>query len=335
MKNRNTNVIVGVIIVVLAVCVCAAIGATASIIIAGNSLVSIPTSLPAVDIASTALAETAAVAQIIVPGSLTSPAPTSPPEPTFTPQPTYTFLPTYTFPPIDTPRAAAITLPPPALPTTAFQTIALPDCIPPQTPQVGQVTEIVDGDTIHVLIDGRDFSVRYIGMDTPENTTEHEVLGPEASDFNRALVANQTVVLYRDQSETDRYDRLLRYVFVGDKFVNAELVRAGFAEAKEYPPDTACAALLYQAMLGAQQAGIGLWGIVAAVPSLTPIPAQPTLSSSSGCLIKGNINSEGEKIYHMPGMRDYNRTIIDESKGERWFCTEQEAIAAGWRRAMQ
>ena len=52
-------------------------------------------------------------------------------------------------------------------------------------------------------------------------------------------------------------------------------------------------------------------------------------------LIKGNINSKGEKIYHMPGMRDYNRTSIDESKGERWFATEAEARAAGWRKAMR
>ena len=186
------------------------------------------------------------------------------------------------------------------------------------------------------MINGRDYPVRYIGIDTPENTSENELLGPEASEFNRALVENQTVLLYRDQSETDRYDRLLRYVFVGDKFVNAELLRAGFAEAKEYPPDTACAVYFGQIMFGARQARIGLWGIATIIPSLTPIqvqPAPPTVSS--GCRIKGNINSEGVKIYHMPGMRDYNKTIIDESKGERWFCTEQEAVAAGWRKAMQ
>lgn len=52
-------------------------------------------------------------------------------------------------------------------------------------------------------------------------------------------------------------------------------------------------------------------------------------------LIKGNINSKGEKIFHAPGQRDYKKTIIDESKGERWFKTESEAIEAGWRKAQR
>ena len=50
-----------------------------------------------------------------------------------------------------------------------------------------------------------------------------------------------------------------------------------------------------------------------------------------GCMIKGNINKKGEKIYHCPRWRDYDKTIIDEEHGERWFCTEDEARSAGWR----
>ena len=60
-----------------------------------------------------------------------------------------------------------------------------------------------------------------------------------------------------------------------------------------------------------------------------PAFAQP---SSKQCLIKGNVNSKGERIYHPPGCRYYNATVIDPNRGERWFCTENEAIAAGWRR---
>jgi len=52
-----------------------------------------------------------------------------------------------------------------------------------------------------------------------------------------------------------------------------------------------------------------------------------------GCLIKGNISSSGEKIYHVPGGSSYAKTQIDTSKGERWFCTEQEAQDAGWRKS--
>lgn len=56
---------------------------------------------------------------------------------------------------------------------------------------------------------------------------------------------------------------------------------------------------------------------------------------NDNCLIKGNISSSGEKIYHMPGGQYYDRTSINESKGERWFCSEQEAKDAGWRRSMR
>ncbi|MFC3118726.1 thermonuclease family protein [Jhaorihella thermophila] len=52
-----------------------------------------------------------------------------------------------------------------------------------------------------------------------------------------------------------------------------------------------------------------------------------------GCVIKGNISRGGRRIYHVPGQRDYDRTRISPSKGERWFCSEAEAQAAGWRRA--
>ena len=56
--------------------------------------------------------------------------------------------------------------------------------------------------------------------------------------------------------------------------------------------------------------------------------------ASNGCLIKGNVSfNTGERIYHVPGQHYYNDTIITPAKGERWFCSEAEAIAAGWRRA--
>ena len=62
---------------------------------------------------------------------------------------------------------------------------------------------------------------------------------------------------------------------------------------------------------------------------------QPVASAipTTGCLIKGNISRNGNRIYHVPGQKDYDKTKITEGKGERWFCTEDEAQAAGWRRA--
>jgi endonuclease YncB( thermonuclease family) len=65
----------------------------------------------------------------------------------------------------------------------------------------------------------------------------------------------------------------------------------------------------------------------------SPKSPPPPNQLAGGCLIKGNINSKGEHIYHMPGQKFYDNTVIDESQGERWFCTEDEAIGAGWRKS--
>ncbi|MEZ4594807.1 MAG: thermonuclease family protein [Chloroflexota bacterium] len=123
-------------------------------------------------------------------------------------------------------------LPPPA----ANGDVLAPDA--PQLPdafsETAVVTEIIDGDTINVTIDGRSYRVRYIGIDTPERD---EACYTEATNANAAWVEGQTVRLVQDVSQTDRFDRLLRYVYVGDVLVNAELVAGGWAESKRYPPD--------------------------------------------------------------------------------------------------
>lgn len=70
------------------------------------------------------------------------------------------------------------------------------------------------------------------------------------------------------------------------------------------------------------------------VPTSSPtVQSSPTPTKKPGCEIKGNISSSGERIYHMPGQRFYDKTVISESAGEKWFCTEDEAIAAGWRKS--
>jgi endonuclease YncB( thermonuclease family) len=66
-------------------------------------------------------------------------------------------------------------------------------------------------------------------------------------------------------------------------------------------------------------------------PSLSPLAQLQ--EQRAACVIKGNISSSGERIYHVPGQRYYDKTQINEGKGERWFCTEQEAVGAGWRKA--
>ena len=65
--------------------------------------------------------------------------------------------------------------------------------------------------------------------------------------------------------------------------------------------------------------------------SQNPDIQRGSTQSSASCPIKGNINEKGERIYHVPGDQWYSNTKLDESKGERWFCSEKEALAAGWR----
>ena len=129
-------------------------------------------------------------------------------------------------------------------------------------PTAHLVTRVIDGDTIEVDIDGTIYKVRYIGIDTPELDDEHpkcRVLAQEATRYNRQLVAGKTVRLEKDVSETDRYERLLRYVYVDDIFVNAELVRQGLAWAKPYPPDTKYQDYLEEMEAEAKQDGGNIW----------------------------------------------------------------------------
>jgi micrococcal nuclease len=132
----------------------------------------------------------------------------------------------------------------------------LPLCACPPVPETATVTRVIDGDTIDIATGQR---VRYIGIDTPEVYPEREAYGMEAWQANRNLVEGKKVRLEKDISETDKYSRLLRYVYVDDTLVNAELVRLGLAEAKAYPPDTRYQDLLEQLEVEARQAGRGMW----------------------------------------------------------------------------
>jgi len=132
--------------------------------------------------------------------------------------------------------------------------LLLSGCISP--PETAKVTQVIDGDT--VTIEGN-YRVRYIGIDTPEVYPKVEEYGIEAWEANRRLVEGKEVRLERDVTETDKYDRLLRYVYVGDVFVNAELVRQGLAEAKAYPPDTKYQDYLEKLEQEARLAGRGMW----------------------------------------------------------------------------
>ncbi len=120
--------------------------------------------------------------------------------------------------------------------------------------ETATVTRIIDGDTIYVRMNGQSYRVRYIGINTPERD---EPCYADATAANADLVRGQTVTLVKDVSNTDDYDRLLRYVYVGEVFVNAELVAQGYAEAGYYPPDTAYTDTFNRLEADAQARGLG------------------------------------------------------------------------------
>jgi len=125
------------------------------------------------------------------------------------------------------------------------------------------VTRVVDGDTIEVQLDGKTEDVRYIGVDTPETVKPSEPVqcfGPQASSFNHRLVEGRRVKLVFDVERRDVYGRLLAYVYLGDRFVSAELVRRGLARTLTIPPDDRFAGRLKRLEIAASRAGRGLWG---------------------------------------------------------------------------
>lgn len=122
------------------------------------------------------------------------------------------------------------------------------------------VTRVIDGDTIEIEGDKR---VRYLGIDTPETVDPRrpvQCFGKEATAKNKELVEGKYVRLEKDITETDKYGRLLRYVYVDDKLINLELVRDGFAVILTIPPDVKYADQLLAAQQGAREAKRGLWG---------------------------------------------------------------------------
>ena len=123
-----------------------------------------------------------------------------------------------------------------------------------------QVKRVIDGDTIE-LEDGR--KVRYIGINTPESVDPRrsaQCFGTEASAFNRELVEGKTVRLEKDVSDTDKYGRLLRFVYLPDgTFVNERLVSEGYAAASPYAPDISKKDFFKAAESRAREEGKGLW----------------------------------------------------------------------------
>lgn len=130
-----------------------------------------------------------------------------------------------------------------------------------QATSTAVVTRVIDGDTIVVSQFGASYTVRYIGMDTPEPYRDGEpaCYSVAATNRNKELVADKTVTLVADVEDTDKYDRLLRYVYAENILVNEVLVSEGYAKKLAIAPNVRMKELFSQAERKAKNERIGLW----------------------------------------------------------------------------
>ena len=149
--------------------------------------------------------------------------------------------------------ALELLLPAPAVAPTAPPPLA--------SSTLATVVRVIDGDTIVVAYEGGEEVVRYIGIDAPEQYRNQspECYANDAAAANAALVRGQTVRLVPDVELQDKYGRALRYVYVGETFVNQALIESGHARTLPIPPNRTHARELYAEQEAARAAGRGLW----------------------------------------------------------------------------
>ncbi len=189
---------------------------------------------------------------------------------------------------------------------------------------------VVDGDTIELAGE----KVRLFGIDAPELDQVCDrggvawACGTAARDMLAGIVAGGRLTCA--VQDVDRYGRAVAVCLRQDKDVAALMVRQGGAMAYRRYSDR-----YVNAEVAARREGLGVWASDWVEPEahrkagsggVQPVP-------QAACAIKGNIGAQGRRIYHLPGQADYDATRINERAGERWFCSEAEARAEGFRRA--
>jgi endonuclease YncB( thermonuclease family) len=208
-------------------------------------------------------------------------------------------------------------------------------CVPQE--RISGRVEITDGDSFEI----GSTSIRLFGIDAPEGRQSCTrdgrdwACGTEAARKLRSLTGDRTVTCM--QRDVDDYGRIVAVCRSGSTDLAAEMTRSGFATAyRRYSND------YVDEENEAKAARRGIWAGEFTPPEAYRRDEAPTQrrstteqraspSSRAGCNIKGNLSGDGERIYHVPGSSSYDNTSIDERRGERWFCTEAEARAAGWR----
>ena len=202
-------------------------------------------------------------------------------------------------------------------------------------PTVSGRVRIVDGDTLDI----GGVQVRLHGIDAPESRQScvadgrRWACGERATRALSGRIGGRTVAC--EERDRDRYGRTVAVCRAAGEDLNVWMVREGWALAyRRY-------SMAYVAEeTAARSARRGIWRGDFVAPwdwrrgeRLAGSRTAEKRASGAGCRIKGNVSRDGTRIYHVPGGRFYDRTRIDTSKGERWFCTEAEARAAGWRKS--
>jgi endonuclease YncB( thermonuclease family) len=179
------------------------------------------------------------------------------------------------------------------------------------------VVGVVASNIIDVLIDGVEYRVRYLLIDTPafeDPVRGTEPFGLEALEINRQLVTGQTVALEKDVSDVDEVGLLWRYVYVGDMMVNEELVRQGVAWVDPVPPDTRHQSRLENVQRDTQAAGIGIWSLDSSAGPTPPAPAQIVIIAVNDVEEYVDLQNVGNSPQDLTGWR-----LLSERDGQS--CT--------------
>jgi endonuclease YncB( thermonuclease family) len=208
---------------------------------------------------------------------------------------------------------------------------------------------VIDGDTLEI----RGERIRILDIDAPESRQTCQDgsgadwrCGQKAGLALADWIGQRTVTCVTDK--LDKYHRHLAHCTVAFQDMGQWMAAQGWAVPYR---DCKCE-VIQDAANAAKVAKRGVWSGTFTMPwdwraqqakQIAPEQSaeQPTVikpdtsQGAGGCLIKGNINSKGEHIYHVPGGAWYDKTKIDTRRGERWFCSEAEAQAAGWRPSKQ
>lgn len=199
-----------------------------------------------------------------------------------------------------------------------------------------EVTRVVDGDTLEVAGEkGKVVTVRILNMTAPERG---ECFYKESKKALEDFLKDKKIKLEKDVSGMDSYERLLRHVIVSsvteddDNIIVAKyMIENGFAKAQPVLPDVKFKTYLARFGTEAEESELGVWGKCKGKMPKSFVGSTNIEPADENCVIKGNVSQNtGEHIYFLPECPSYSQTRIDPSKGERYFCSEEEAKSAGF-----